>query len=386
MRAGILGGGIAGLGAAIALRLAGHDVHVFERRHDEGGFGAGVVCWPNAAFVLRELGVEIEPVAGRPRAMRRLDDEGRELGALDLRGLNERLGHPSLSVLRRDLHARLLRRARELGARVHFGREVVGLEQVEPGRARARFADGSACAPELLLGAEGRMRSLARTYVNGSSAPIYQNFVNWIGVYAEEGGLSFAPEVHDYWGVGERFGLVPVSERVAYWAGGAARVDVQPRVPGGELREQLLERFGDWPDPIPAVIEGTPTAALREVYVYDHEPLDTWRRDNVLLIGDAAHAALPTSGQGACQALEDAWHLARSLAESESLAAACAAFEAQRQAKVRGIQVAGRRLAGAIFATDPAACAQRNAEARRTDYDAAVAGMAAFWGSGLPLP
>ena len=98
MRAGILGGGIAGLGAAIALRLAGHDVHVFERRHDEGGLGAGVVCWPNAAFVLRELGVEIGPVAGRPRAMRRLDDEGRELGALDLRGLNERLGHPSLSV------------------------------------------------------------------------------------------------------------------------------------------------------------------------------------------------------------------------------------------------------------------------------------------------
>ena len=55
LRVGVLGGGIAGLSAGIALRLAGHEVQVFERREGEGGLGAGIVCWPNAAFVLREL-------------------------------------------------------------------------------------------------------------------------------------------------------------------------------------------------------------------------------------------------------------------------------------------------------------------------------------------
>lgn len=388
MRIAALGGGIAGLSAAIALRLRGHEVEVYERDEAPRGVGAGIVCWPNATFVLRALGLGevLERIGGRVRAMRRLDAAGSELGVLDLDALERGMGAPSYSILRRDLHQALLERALELGARVEFGCALRALEPGPAGGVCARVGEeGRAVEADLLLGAEGRMRSLARRYVSGSDAPVYQGFVNWVGVFEGPDELFADLAVRDYWGLGQRFGIVPISPRAAYWAGGEARAEPAPKQRSG-LRELLLERFAGWPEPIQSVLRGAERAqgAINEVYVYDHDPLEVWHRDNLLLIGDAAHAALPTSGQGACQALEDAWHLAQVLEDAPELERACAEFTALRRGKTSAIAEGGRRLAGALFATDPARCAARDADARGADYAAMAAGMAGFWSSGLP--
>ena len=127
MKIAILGGGVAGIASAIAFRQQGFDVTVHERRAADENIGAGIVVWPNAAFVLAQFGLldEMAAVAGRPRAMRRLSRHGDDLGALDIGLIDARMGYPSLSILRTDFQRILAARLRSLGVEVQYGRRGV---------------------------------------------------------------------------------------------------------------------------------------------------------------------------------------------------------------------------------------------------------------------
>jgi len=386
MKIAILGAGVAGVASAIALTQQGFDVTVHERRDTDANIGAGIVVWPNAAFVLEQLGMldAIAAAAGRPRAMRRLSRHGAELGALDIGLIDERMGYPSLSILRADFQRILMDKLRALGVPVHYGRRAEHIETADGAGARVQFGDGSALTADLIIGADGRMASCARRYVTGANAPVYQGFVNWIGVYEGPELPLDADAVLDVWGTGERFGIVPVAPGKAYWAGGAAQDTIGARDPAAYLDE--LQRFADWPEPVRRVIAGTPAARINKIYVHDHDPLPVWHRDNVLLVGDAAHAALPTSGQGACQALEDAWHLARCVAaHPDDPGQALDAFTRLRFEKTAGITMAGRSVAGALFNPDEAFCRARDAGSRGADFAGMAAAMADGWSRHLPL-
>ena len=129
-----------------------------------------------------------------------------------------------------------------------------------------------------------------------------------------------------------------------------------------------------------------PANAIRLIAVHDLEPLHTWSRANVLLVGDAAHAPLPTSGQGACQALEDAWHLARCLdGVSGGLEEIFQAFSRIRAPKTARLAEQGRVFARGLFATDPEICRIRNERAKASDPVSDVQVLAAGWGQGLPV-
>ena len=118
--------------------------------------------------------------------------------------------------------------------------------------------------------------------------------------------------------------------------------------------------------------------------MHDLEPLPVWSRANVLLVGDAAHAPLPTSGQGACQALEDAWHLARCLEEAgATLDAALQRFTRIRGPKTAQLTQQARGFAQALFITDPDVCRTRNQQVLAADPVQQVQVMAAGWGQGL---
>lgn len=380
MHIAILGGGVAGVASAIALRLKGHDVTVYERRETDTNIGAGIVVWPNAAFVLDRFGIldDIAAVAGRPRTMRRLSRGGADLGALDIGLIDERMGYPSLSILRSDFQRILLARLQSLGVAVRYGRNVV---RIEPG-AVVHFDDGVTVTADLVVGADGRMASCARRYVTGDNTPVYQGFINWIGVC--EGAFD-ADTISDYWGRGERFGIVPVGRDKAYWAGGAVQATIGACDPDAYL-DELLRIFSDWPEPVRRVIAGTPAARINKIHVHDHDPVPTWHRDNLVMIGDAAHAALPTSGQGACQALEDAWHLANCLdAHPGDLDQALGAFTALRFQKTAGIALAGRGLAASLFNRDEAFCRERDRASQRANFADLARAMADGWSQHLPL-
>lgn len=384
MQIAILGAGVAGLAAAITLTSGGHTVQVYERREATSTLGAGVTLWPNATFVLAELGIldRVRAVSGRPWSMQRFDAEGAPLGAIDLRAIDEQMGHPTLAILRRDLQRSLLDRLHELGGGVTYGR--VASEVGERGaRAWARFEDGDEITADVVVGAEGRMASVARQYVNPGATASYQGFVNWIGIADSSDPLVEDPHaILDCWGAGSRFGIVPLDARRVYWAAGQA-IPLEAIPSPAALRGELHSRFANWPAVVGRVLAASPTASLRTIAVHDLDPLPRWHRGRVVLIGDAAHAALPTSGQGACQALEDAWHLARYLVPDEpEPAAAFERFTASRQGKTRNITLAGRHLAASIFHTDPVA---RDERTRRADHAQLAATMASNWSTGLPL-
>ena len=387
MKIAILGGGVAGVASAIAFRQKGFDVTVHERRDADTNIGAGIVVWPNAAFILEQFGIldDIAAVAGRPRAMRRLSRRGDDLGTLDIGLIDGRMGYPSLSILREDFQRILLARLRSLGVSVQYGHEVVRIDTVDADEAEVHFGNGAMLTADLVVGADGRMSSCARRYVTGANAPVYQGFINWIGVVE---GADFAFDeaaISDYWGTGERFGIVPVARSKAYWAGGAAQDTVGARNPDN-YRDELRRMFGDWPEPVRRIIAATPAARINKIYVHDHDPVPTWHKQNLVLVGDAAHAALPTSGQGACQALEDAWHLANCVeAQPGDLGRALETFTSVRFQKTAGITLAGRGLASSLFNRDETFCRERDRNSKRTDFNDLAMAMADGWSRHLPL-
>ncbi len=387
MNIAILGAGVAGLSSAIALRLAGCKVCVYERQETPSTLGAGIVLWPNACYVLKQLGVlsPVEAVAGRPARMHRRASDGTDLGSIDIRQIDAAMGYPSLSVLREDLQHILTERLRMLGVEVRHGYSVTDIAGGDSGRAGVGFSNGERADADIIIGADGRMNSLARRYVCGDNAPVYQGFINWVGVYESAVDTFDEIAVSDFWGVGERFGIVPISARKAYWAGGVASTEIGTRDPTAYRRE-LHQLFAHWPAPVPQIIRDSAEHRINKIYVHDHDPVRVWHRDNLLMIGDAAHAPLPTSGQGACQALEDAWHLARLLAPNPGdYQRVFSEFASLRFDKTAGIIQAARGLAASLFNRDADFCRVRNENSRRTDYSQVALAMSRGWGQQLPL-
>ncbi|QEG42747.1 FAD-dependent monooxygenase [Roseimaritima ulvae] len=386
MEVAILGAGVAGLASAITLNQIGISVRVFERRESVHNLGAGVVCWPNATFVLSEIGIldELRTVAGKITAMRRTTQSDIELGTLNVQQLDAAMGFPSLAVLREDLMRVLLQRAEECGIPITFNAHATAIERRSDG-CQVLFADGTSISPTLIIGADGRMDSKARQYITNDSRPVYQGFVNWIGIHRWSQSKFDRLEVRDYWGVGARFGVVPVSADTAYWAGGLAVPELSPTRTSTHLR-QLKQTFADWPAPVSEIVWAASNTNTKGLALFDHNPAPNWHRNNVLMIGDAAHAALPTSGQGAAQAFEDAWFLAREISASPGdLENALTNFTQKRLKKTSGIVMGGRAFAANLFDTDAEACALRDRRAVETDYTAMALGMASAWSDGLPI-
>lgn len=386
MSIGILGGGIGGLSTTIALKQEGFDVTIYERFSKPSEIGAGIVCWPNASFVLDQLGVldNVVQVSGSINYMNRYDHAGEPIGSLDINELNRLMKYPSYSILRKDLMGILIQRAAELNIDIHYQHEAVELSDYGS-RTTVLFSNGQNIQPDIIIGADGRMKSSARQYVNGNNQPIYQGFINWIGVFEADSADFSDLSVSDYWGAGERFGIVPVSKTKAYWAGGIVSKNIDKLNPA-QYKSDLNSIFNGWPDIISQVINATPLPRINKIYVHDHDPIRVWHKNNVVLLGDAAHSPLPTSGQGACQALEDAWHLTQCLRDNvHDVSKAFTLFTQLRASKTQGITMAGRQLASSIFNQDIAFCKQRNIASKNTNYQHTVEGMAKGWSSALPI-
>jgi len=386
MKIAILGAGVGGLSTAIALKQEGFDVEIYERQPTITEIGAGIVCWPNASFVLEQLGVlsEVISVSGALSKMNRFSSAGEVLGSLDINRLSELMDYPSLSIIRKDLMGILTRRFIALDGAINYNHNVLMLSDYDESQAEVIFDNGKRLTADVIIGADGRMNSMARSYVNLNNTHVYQGFINWVGVFEGIDDIFTELAVADYWGVGERFGIVPVSTNKAYWAGGVVADKVGSKDPQC-YKNDLKSHFNHWPSPIKNIIEQTPISRINKIYVHDHNPITTWHKKNILLIGDAAHSPLPTSGQGACQALEDAWHFCQNLKQHDDIKDVFEQFTALRIAKTTGITMGARQLAHSIFNEDQNYCIQRDLASKNTDYKAVVTGMAKGWCGGLPI-
>ena len=380
----IIGAGIGGLTTAIALHKKGStNITIYERRPIATTMGAGLVLWANAVKILKALDLlsAIEKIGGKLNAMERYTSEHEFLGTVDVSTIDSIIKATSYAVSRADLQEVLLKKIDSLGISICYNSHVTAIETHQQ-KAILVFDNDTRITPDMVIGADGRMQSAARSYVQGNNTPIYQNFVNWIGIVETTAPTFLENKVLDFWGIGQRFGLVPINAHKAYWAGGMA-LPLHAPEKQGNYKEEMLTMFAAWSPKIKEVIALTPKENIKYIEVFDHNPNKQWHKNNVCLIGDAAHAALPTSGQGACQAIEDAWHLANCLATEDCVATAFKSFTALRFNKTTSITMAGRNLAGSLFNTDAQYCKQRNKQAKQTDYKTTSQSIAQLWGSGL---
>jgi len=363
----IVGAGIAGMALGILATRQGHQVSLFERGRNVSDMGAGVTLWPNAMFVMHKMGLDekIKQTGGVPCMMRQFDRNGCLQTQFDISAVNSLCGFPSVTVLRRELMGLLASAFASLGREITFNRAISAADVMKLSQVF-----------DLVVGADGRMNSVVRQALYSEEVtPRYHGFVNVIGV-ARQPKCLLNNAIDDFRGQGERFGIVPVKNEWCYWAG-AWNTPADNKFSQAYWYDELNQRFQDWPEPVRKVLLSCDRASVKGILVHDVDPLPFWHKDNVLLIGDAAHASLPTSGQGACQALEDAWRLTCILEEIEDPVIALQHFYHQRHSKTAAAQLVGRQLAKKIFSEQP--------EPLLPASTVSVAQLSQFWMQGLNL-
>jgi 2-polyprenyl-6-methoxyphenol hydroxylase-like FAD-dependent oxidoreductase len=335
----VIGGGIGGLTAALALHRAGMEVTVFERAPAFSEVGAGMSLWPNATRVLQALGVLEEVVArGAPVTQFNLQrPNGQLISAIPMTGFPT----PALCIHRADLH-RALRRHLPAGC-LEANQRLEGFAQGADG-ITAQFASGLAVSADGLIGADG-INSVVRAQIHGSEESIYRGYCIWRGIAPAMPG-AIRGHISETWGSGHRFGILPIGQgRVCWYATRNGR-PAQGDAPGGRKAE-VQALFKHWHDPVPALIAATDPSDIIKHDARDRKSLRQWGNGRATLLGDAAHPITPNVGQGACMAIEDAACLVKQLIGAADLPAAFRAYEAKRRPRTAYVARQARRI-GAI--------------------------------------
>jgi 2-polyprenyl-6-methoxyphenol hydroxylase-like FAD-dependent oxidoreductase len=353
MKALIVGGGIAGPVTAMALQRAGIETLVVETYpRGDGEVGSYITVTTNgldALAAVDALHCALEcGFTTRRNVMR--NGAGKVLGDLPL-GAPLADGTPALTMKRSRLALRLLQEAERRGVAVEHGRRLIDATRVGD-QVQATFADGATEIADVLIGADG-VHSVVRRLID-PTAPQgrFVGLTNFGGITpAGEVPVELESEAWQFWfGRHAFFGAHPTPTGDIVWFVNNPRPEItaeeRAATSDAQWQESLAGLFVTDKAPAAALIRaGRLDLAADNTYDLGHVPV--WHRDRMIIIGDAAHAPAPSSGQGASMALEDAVFLARSFGDAEqgpgSVDAAFARFEASRRERVERIVAQGAR-------------------------------------------
>jgi 2-polyprenyl-6-methoxyphenol hydroxylase-like FAD-dependent oxidoreductase len=348
----IAGGGIAGPVTAMALQRVGIEAVVYEaHRPTADDAGSYLTVATNGLDALRAIGAD-RPVleAGFPTPTNvLLSGSGRRLGAVSNGG---RLadGTVSHTIRRARLYRALRQEAAARGITLEDGRRLVGAEVTAAGGVVATFDDGTRATGDLLVGADGVHSVTRRLLDPAAPGPRYVGLVNFGGYTpgAPDGGEPGA--WHMIFGRRAFFGYVADPAGGTVWFANVPRPAVSPAERAATSAEQwqarLVELFAGDAGPASDLIAAG-TLELAGDSTHDLPSVPTWHRGPMVIVGDAAHAPSPTSGQGASMAAEDAVVLAKCLRDLPDIPQALAAYEGLRRSRVERIVAQGARTGSA---------------------------------------
>ena len=340
----IIGAGIAGLTTAFMLQRQGCEADVFEVDRNLRGIGAGMGLASNAIKAFDYLGLreEVEAISQSIADFKICDKNGKLLFAVDAERIKNRFRTQNYAVHRGDLHKLLTRKISE--DQIHSPKRLVRLEQNDK-NVKLQFEDGEAKAYDYVIGADG-VNSTVRQCLLPKTIPRYAGYWCWRQVI--EMPQKNAELIRAVWSKNGRFGLTPLPENRLYWFA-CINTDLTDETKNygiGELRRQ----FDAYPWEIPEVLALSNDRQLISAPIVDIDPPAKFHYGRILLIGDAAHAATPNMGQGACMAVEDVAVLQDELRHRQ-WAEAFHGFEKRRQKRTRYI-IKNSRRAGKIAQMD----------------------------------
>ena len=368
----IIGGGIGGLTAALALRQAGFEPEIFEQAPALLDVGAAIAIWPNAMRVLDRLQLvgRILEQAGVMEEICWLDQHGHLINRVRI----AQDSAPAVALHRADLQ-HLLQHALPQSS-IHLGHTLTDQQQ-RGDRMVAKFANGDSIDADFLIGADGIHSRVRAQFINDGD-PVYRGYTVWRGIspnIPKSLPPATAVEIH---GRGKRFGIGPVGlGRAGWWATVNTDDDTQ----------DLAQLFAGWYRPVLELIEATPRSSILKTGAFDRPAVKTWGNGRMTLLGDAIHPTTPNLGQGGCLAMEDAMVLAGCFEKYGAVEEALRRYERSRYKRTTAVSrysryygdvgqwenVWARVVRRTAFALVPEALAQRVMQIV-FDYDATTGG------------
>jgi len=359
----IIGGGIAGCSAAIALSRAGHDVRILEKQDAWRFQSSGIFVYSNGLKTMQKLGVLDEIIAaGFPVQNGRnayFDNAGKEIVDTFYPSAEKGRIPAILGIKRAEIHRVLAARMEQLGVMVELGTSISAFRQSND-QVHLTMTDGRTQACDLLIGADG-VRSSTRDLADIDVVPRYTGFGVWRSVHRRPPDLTVKVMMM---GPAKRFGIMPISDDHLYTFGTVAEPEDSFFAPS-DWPDLMKGRFREFTGPAAPFLDELDHEA-EVLYTAVEEivlPLP-WHRGRVLLIGDAAHASTPFMGQGGAMAMQDAVVLAAALKSHDNLDDALAAFGESRYPICKFVQDVSRAVGEAGAREDVETLDARNAELR----------------------
>jgi len=345
MRILVVGGGIAGLTLTGLLQQRGFKPTLVEQIPEYGTIGYVIVLWPSGSRILKGLGVyrSLLDVGLQFTTYNVSDERGQMLHSYSVQNVIEKYG-PMLSTYRPDL-INVIKEAVDPDS-IRMSTTVDKIDQTND-EVYVTFSDGTEETYDLVVGCDG-VRSKTRDLVFGDVPLSYSGMTGWS--FWVKPNIAKTLQIAEYWGTGKFFGIWPTKGRLSVFT--SIRDNVQEPDPVESRIDRIQENFKNFGGLVPAILEGLNDP--NEIFhgYYNDLRMKKWHKGRVVLVGDAAHAILPTAGGGVSMAMESAAVLVDELcrADSKYIEQAFESYITRRRSRVDKIQNQSRMMSKFVFA------------------------------------
>ena len=307
MNIDIIGAGIGGLTTAIALEQKGIKTRIFEQTEQIKKVGAGIILANNAMQVYEKLGLrQIIEEHGNPISSMNITKSSlKPLSKIDLSYFEQKHNTKNIAIHRGTLQQILIDKLKS--TKINFSHKLTSIVEITNGYS-LEFENGERIQSSTVLGADG-LNSVVRQNLFPNNSIRNANQICWRGITEYELPIKFRNELNEAWGKSERFGFVQISENKVYWYALKAFKKNKDEFSINDLEKY----FSDYHSIIQDIIKSTKKEQINTAEISDLKPTNIWFKENVCLLGDSVHATTPNMGQGACQAIEDAFVLSECL-------------------------------------------------------------------------